>query len=138
MFLSSLSLEDRIKGAKLYNRGQSNDLVIDYGQDWGEDFYIAFWDLGNWLEYETEIDGRKVLDDSKVLKLKLSYENFESVFRQWDQILKATPQYLILSQDEVGWIDIFGKGILSEDKQMLVEKYNLDQERWRQEAKGLS
>ena len=124
MFLSSLSFKDLKKGAKLYDRGQSDCLMIDYCENSEDDFYVALWDLADSNDYKIEYQGRMVIDDSKIKKLKLSYDNFDYIFKQWEKISKDTPKYLILSQDNAGWISLLGKNELNQEELMLERDFS--------------
>lgn len=61
-------------------------------------------------------------------KLYMKIENYEEIVKKWKEIvLKQRPNYIILSQDDSGYVDLIGKDELSEqdlhDMKLEHEKY---------------
>ncbi len=126
-FLNGLSLEEAKKGAAVYQGTGINDFDISYG-DHDEDYYIRFSFVYDWDLYIIEIQGQKMTDWDRVPQLKLSYENFDYVFKQWVKIKEENPKYIIITQDDSGWVGLQGKQELDDDEVALVEQYKRDHE----------
>ena len=135
-FLHNLWLEEAKKGVNAYYERSINDFSIDYG-DADEDYYVAFSNrsLLDLKQYEVEIDGQRFVDSAQIPKLKLSYENFDYVFKAWVQINEQNPKYLIITQDDAGWVGLQGKEELDVDEIALVEQCQRKQEEWMEERK---
>lgn len=46
--------------------------------------------------------------------LEMSLQNYEIIAQKWNNILKIKPKYIILSQDDAGYVDLVGKDELSQ------------------------
>ncbi len=112
-------LKDAALGKELHG---CNDFQVDYG-DTDENFYIAFYDMLHSKKYEIELNGDKFIDDNQIPKLKFSHKNFKTILPIWINILKSKPLYILISQDESGWINLKGKEKLSAKEQKLVESF---------------
>ena len=55
--------------------------------------------------------------------LKFSKINFEHVLKMWPLVLGFQPKYLIITQDDDGWIDLQGKNELIDQDCLLIEKH---------------
>jgi len=68
-------------------------------------------------------------------KLTITKKNYELVLLQWAQIEKTLPLYVIISQDDLGMVNIIGKDELSEqdraDMKKEHEKFLRYQVAWR-------
>jgi len=100
-----------------------NNFVVEYE---GDDFFVAFFDKMSFESSMKEISGYRFLDDDKIPKLKFSKENFDDVLKQWVKIKQENPQYLIITQDDSGWVGLQGKQELDDDEVALVDSYNRD------------
>jgi len=61
-------------------------------------------------------------------KLYMKIENYIEIVQKWQEfVLKQKPQYIIVSQDDTGYVDLVGKDELSEqdlaDMKIEHEKY---------------
>jgi len=120
-----LSLEEAKKGAAVYQSVGGNGFVVDYG-DPDQDYYVQFSFVHDWDLYTIEIQGRKTTDWERVPQLKLSYENFDYVFKQWVKIKQENTQCLIITQDDLGWVGLQGKQELDDDEVALVDSCKRD------------
>lgn len=133
-FLENLNDATAQRGALAFNLSQINDFVIDYGKDSDDDFYIAFWNLVDSSIYETTMkDGTKVLHDDAIPKLKLSFENFEYIFKQWTYIKQTQPKYVVIIQDDTGFVHLYDKQQLDIEELALVEQHKKEVARWNNE-----
>jgi len=59
--------------------------------------------------------------------LEMSIQNYEEILSKWNNIIDTKPQYIIVSQDNTGYVDLVGKDELSEqdlaDMKTEHEKY---------------
>lgn len=116
-----ISFSDRmIQKIKKCEIGSVNNFVIDYQED---DFFIAFHGKMTYDDSMSEIDGYRFLDDDKIPKLKFSKENFDQVLSEWVKIKEQNSKYVIITQDDSGWIGLQGKSELDADEVELVEQY---------------
>ena len=46
--------------------------------------------------------------------LEMTIQNYEAILEKWSNILKTKPNFIILSQDDSGYVDLIGKDELSE------------------------
>ena len=121
-FLNNLWLDEAKKGSAVYNRGGINNLSIDYGDpDQDYDVQISF--KTDWSRYTVEVNGETITDWDNIPQLKLSYENFDYIFKQWVKIKEQNSKYVIITQDDFGWIGLQGKQELDADESELVEQY---------------
>ena len=120
-FLENLSLEEAKKGSGAYDVGGINDFDIGYGAS-DQDYYVRFSFLWDWDRYTIEINGETITDWDRIPQLKLSYENFDYIFKAWAQIKEQNPKYLIISQDDSGWVGLQGKEELDADEVALAEQ----------------
>ena len=120
-FLNNLWLDEAKKGAAVYDSGGINDFDIDYG-DPDQDYYVQFSFLWNWDRYTIEMNGETITDWDNIPQLKLSYENFDYIFRQWVKIKEQSSKYVIITQDDSGWIGLQGKQELDADELKMVRK----------------
>ena len=122
-FLANLSLEQAQRGAQAFHLSQINDFMIEYNKKSYSTWYVAFWNLLDATPYETEVNGITVLHDERIPKLRLSYQNFDSIFKQWAFIKQTTPQYIIIQQDDTGFVQINNENELEIEELALVEQY---------------
>ncbi len=121
IFLENLSLEEAKQGASEYVFADYNDFVVDRAFD--DNYYVAMRDSLLDSDYEIEINGEMLLDFEKIPQLKLTYENFDYIFKAWIKILEERSPYLILMQHDSGWVEIQGKDALSLDEQVLAAEF---------------
>lgn len=97
----------------------------------GDDYYIAFYDpfLNHFYENRYGLTGI-VYDEDKAM-LKFSKSNFEHILKSWQLISKTEPKYLIITQDDSGWIDMQSKNDLNDDEIQLIQEYNIRQEAYK-------
>jgi len=59
--------------------------------------------------------------------LEMSIQNYEEILSKWNNIIDTKPQFIIISQDDTGYVDLVGKDELSEqdlaDMKIEHEKY---------------
>lgn len=123
-FLENLSLEQALLGIQNFHLTQINDFMVEFGSKKNkQDFYVAFWNLIDATDYETEVDGITILHDEKIPKLKLSYENFDYIFQQWTHIKQTVPPYVIIQQDSTGFVHLYDKTNLNIEEHALVEQH---------------
>jgi hypothetical protein len=121
LMIEFVSLSDRLmKKIKNCEIGAMNNFVVEYE---GDDFFIAFHDKMTYDDSMSEIDGYRFLDDDRIPKLKFSKENFDYVFNQWVKIKEQNSKYVIITQDDSGWIGLQGKNELDATEADLVEHY---------------
>lgn len=132
-FLENLSLEQALQGPKAFHLSQINDFMIEYNKKSNDNFYVAFWNLIDSSPYETEVNGITILHDEKIPKLKLSYENFDYIFKQWVEIKQKNPKFIIIEQDDTGFINLHNKKELTIEELALVEQYKKNVARWNNE-----
>lgn len=132
-FLENLSLERAQAGAQNFRLGQINDFIIDYGNKKDDTFYVAFWNLIDSKPYEIKVGNNQVLDDRKIPKLKLSFHNFDDIFKKWIDIKLTSPQYLIISQNNSGWVELDTPEQLTIEQEALVQQYTQEKKRQAQE-----
>ena len=60
-------------------------------------------------------------------KLEITLQNYEMIIQKWNEIINSKPEYIIFSQDNVGYVDLIGKDELSAqdlaDMKIEHEKY---------------
>ncbi len=93
-------------------------------------FYLSLNPMNEWIVVES-IDDKIIIwtdffeeeGDSRqdVSKLELSKENYNKVLELWNNNLKNRAPYLVLSQNDFGWINLEGKQELSQDDLDYVE-----------------
>lgn len=132
-FLENLSLEQALRGAQDFHLSQINDFMIEYNKKPTNNFYVAFWNLLDSSPYETEVNGITILHDEKIPKLKLSYKNFDYIFKQWAHIKQTHPQYVVIQQDDAGFVHLFDKSSLDIDELALVAQHKKNVARWNNE-----
>lgn len=121
-FLENLTLDQALQGAQAFHLNQVNDFMIEYNKR-SLNYYVAFWNLIDASPYETEMNGIKILHDEKIPKLKLSYENFDYIFKQWTDIKQTNPKFVIIQQDPTGFVHLYDKTNLNIEEQALIEQY---------------
>ncbi|MCX5923107.1 MAG: hypothetical protein NTU89_00920, partial [Candidatus Dependentiae bacterium] len=57
-------------------------------------------------------------------KLEMSTENYELVQKQWEEISKRMPEYVMLTQDDSGFVEMVGKDTLSEQDLVDTKREN--------------
>lgn len=122
-FLENISLEQALQGAQAFHLSQINDFMIEYNKKKSDKYYVAFWNLIDSTPYQTEVHGITILDDEKIPKLKLSFQNFEYIFTQWAYIKQTNPRFMIIEQDNTGFIHLYDKKELTIEELALVEQY---------------
>lgn len=100
-------------------------------------FYLSVYPIHDWIITEREDDlvtlrihfpGDDSGDfDNEESKLKLSYVNYQSVAKQWDEVIEKPSKYLVLSQDESGWITLERKEELSKQDLDFLESEKQEQ-----------
>ena len=59
--------------------------------------------------------------------LEMTLENYETIIQTWNNIVDTKPEYIIISQDDTGYVDLIGKDELSQqdlaDMKTEHEKY---------------
>ncbi|MCX5923692.1 MAG: hypothetical protein NTU89_03960 [Candidatus Dependentiae bacterium] len=57
-------------------------------------------------------------------KLEMSTENYELVQKQWEEISKRMPEYIMLTHDDSGFVEMVGKDALSEQDLVDTKREN--------------
>lgn len=125
-------LQEAIEGNLSESRSDSID-VYTGNPAFGDDYYIAFYDASLDLLYEDKYDIKGIVYDENRLMLKFSEKNFKEILNSWKHIYQKKPLYLIITQDDDGWIDMQGKQELDEEEKILVQRYQNHQEELKKE-----
>lgn len=67
-------------------------------------------------------------------KFKLTYENYQKVMQQWNINVENPAPYLILTQDDDGWVSLEKEEELSAEDLDFIKQENLKYERIKNKA----
>lgn len=103
-------------GKTAYEYGSSDEWSVRYGELQSNDkFYIEFYDF--WAEQEaTELlDGASEMMLPKIKSLKIiTRDNLLKIINSWMLIYKNKPEYIVITKDHSGSINLESKDELSE------------------------
>ncbi|MBI2344745.1 hypothetical protein HYV10_01580 [Candidatus Dependentiae bacterium] len=97
---------DYENSSKLYSFGLSDEWNVEYG-DKNKEYYIKLYDY--FLEEDATKDenGFLCVDINQINGLKIkSRENLFKLIEAWQLIVKTRPRYIIVTQDDIGWINV--------------------------------
>lgn len=105
-----------------------NGILIKYNLFNLKNYYVIFYNSQLWDDYwenvcEQKYGVKEFVWDEDVPMLKFSEKNFKEILNFWQQYANNDFQYLIITQDDFGWIDIQGKQELDEKEKILIQSY---------------
>lgn len=108
-----------------------DDLYILHGEErCGHDYYIAFYHplLDSYVEEmcEKRYGEKGFVFDDQTPMLRFTKENFEHILATWNNIKDNMPAYIILTESDDNWIDIWPKESLTNNEKKLIQKYKTD------------
>ena len=122
VFCSSSFYKDALKGIDNFNLGGLDEVSFEDGYEY-EDFYIAFIDTCLYDRYTKDFHGVQAVDLSAIPKLKFSKENFNHVLKMIVHLHDTKPEYVVITQSDNGWVDLWGKDELSNQEQLMVQEF---------------
>ncbi|MBI2344445.1 hypothetical protein HYV10_00025 [Candidatus Dependentiae bacterium] len=101
-----------------------NGILIRYNLFKKLDSYIIFYDSGL-DDYWESVCNKKYgqegfVWDEETPMLKFSKNNFKHISHIWKKLSKIQPQYLVITQDNTGWIDLQSKEELSNEERQSI------------------
>ena len=109
----------------------TNELQVLHGEErCGDNYYIGFFNrfLREDVEKmcEKKYGKREFILDNDTPMLKFSKENFEHILTTWNKIKDNMPAYIILTESDDNWIDIWPKESLTDNEKKLIQRYKTD------------
>lgn len=102
-----------------------NGILIRYNFFKKSDSYVIFYDSGlddYWENVCSKKYGQEgFVWDEEIPMLKFSKKNFEHILHIWKTFSIIQSQYLFITQDDTGWIDIQPKEELSNEEKQLID-----------------
>lgn len=97
-------------GLTSYQFGNSDDWCVRYGDlSKNEFFYVEFFDYWSEQAATENIGGVAGLMLYKIKGLKIiTRENLLSIIESWKQVYQEKSNYVIITRDDQGWIDLRG------------------------------
>jgi hypothetical protein len=106
-----------------YKIGNIGEILINYENLLVDDYYLAFYDRGlDAVLSSNSHDFNNVAFDKETPMLRFSKANFDFVLIEWVKIKEQNSKYVIITQDDSGWIGLQGKQELDADELEMVRK----------------